>query len=155
MKKNRKFKWWYLIIAIPIFLFIVFYLWIEYQQNSREVIDIDHISDIQVLVDKNKSLFEAIVEGNVELEKFERVSTISAEHKDGVIYIYLTKTKGIADKTNFSQPLGDVLLSHGGNDVEKIAIISGNDIIVHNKKDSTRSYIEFSNYDKIKVIWKK
>ena len=153
MQKKKIFKKWHLIILVPIISFVLFYLWIEYQQSTREVIDVDDISNIKVLLDKNSDPSKATIEGKINLKKFERISTISAELKEGIIYIYLTKTKGLSDQSNFSQSLSKILVSHDSNAVNKIAFVSGENIIVINKKDHTQSYIDVSNYDNIKVIW--
>lgn len=155
MKKNKKFKPIYYLVILPILFFLIFYAWIEYQQSTREVIDVDQISNIKIHLNENNNPAEAIVKGEVKLGKFERISTISAIQKEDVIYVYLTKTKGKTKEKSFSQSIGDILLTHSGGNVKKIALVSGDDIIVIDKKDSTKNYMEVSNYEKIKYIWRK
>lgn len=149
----KKIKPIYYLLILLIIFFLIFYAWIEYQQSTRKVIDVDDITNIKISLDENKNPSKAIVKGEVKLDKFEKISTISAIQKEDIIYVYLTKLKGKTGKNNFTQSIGDILLTYSGGNVKKIALVSGDDIIVIDKEDSTRNYMEVSNYDKIEYIW--
>lgn len=148
----RKIKKRYILLSMPIILFGLFYLWIEYQQSTREVVDIDSLSSFH-LSENDDNPAEGHLSGKVKLDRFEKVSTISAEQREDTIFIYLTKTKGISTTDEISLRLGDVLMSQTGSKVNNVLLISGDAIIVHNEEDPTKSYIDVSNFNASKEIW--
>lgn len=153
MNKPRRYKKRYLLIILPFLFIATFLTWKVYQSNSREVIDVNDVSNIEVLLPDNSDPSQAIIKGDVDLGNFEKLSIIAAVKKEDKIYIYLTKTKGFSTTTSFNQPLSNVLISHNSGDVREVALVSGDDIFVEIEEDPTQNYIEVSNYEDIKVLW--
>lgn len=147
-------KW---IIRIIFFLVIIVFLYIGgrvYQDTTREIMDVDKLKDINVANEENanKPPSNLVLEGTTDLGYFEKISSISALKKEGIIYVYINTVKGISLSNKFSQSLENVLVNYDSSEVEKIVLISGSEITVKNSGEGNVDSIEVDNYSKKKLI---
>ncbi|MGE6370570.1 hypothetical protein ACQKDB_15695 [Planococcus kocurii] len=144
-------------IRIILLLVLVIFLYIGgriFQDSTRGIVDVEKIKGISINQEESSSIpsDNLVLEGTIDAGNFEKISSISALKKEGVIYVYINTVKGISLSNKFSQSLDNVLVNYDSTEVKEIVLISGPEIIVKNTGEGNVDSIEVDNFTKKKLI---
>ena len=137
------------VFGLAICIVLVFFGWKIYQNSTRTIIPIDDMLEISLENKDNK----LNLSGKIDLGAFERISNWGAVQKEGVIYVYIMKTKAIIQSKHLDIDLNDVIISDSNEKPSKVYLVSGSEIEVKFDDDPRKDYIDVMNYDDKTLIF--
>ncbi|HCE11169.1 MAG TPA: hypothetical protein DEQ24_00010 [Enterococcus sp.] len=136
-------------LGLGICLVSIFFGWKIYQNSTRTIVSIDDMLEIRLEKKDNK----LNLSGKIDMGAFERISNWGAVQKEGVIYVYIMKTKAIIQSKNLDIDLNDVIISDSNEKPSKVYLVSGSEIEVKFDDDPRKDYIDVMNYDDKTLIF--
>lgn len=137
------------VLGLIICIGSVFFGWKIYQNSTRTIVSIDDMQTLK-LEKKDNAL---TLSGHIELGAFERISNWGAVQKEGIIYVYIMKTKALVKSDYLNIDLNDVILKDVDEEASEAYLVSGGEIEVKFKDNPQRNYIDVTNYsDKRKIL---
>lgn len=136
-------------LGFGVCLVAVFFGWKIYQNSTRTIVPIDDMQAISLEKKDNK----LNLSGKIDMGAFERISNWGAVQKEGVLYVYIMKTKAIIQSKTLDIDLNDVIISDSNEKPSKVYLVSGSEIEVKFDDDPRKDYIDVMNYDEKREIF--
>lgn len=135
-------------LGLVICVVSIYFGWKIYQNSTRTIVPVADMQELKL----ERSDNQMNLSGHIELGSFERISNWGAVQKEGVIYVYIMKTKAIIKSDQLDINLNDVILKDADEEASEIYLVSGNGIEVKFEDNPEKDYIDVLKYDeKVKI----
>lgn len=135
-----------LIIIGIILLFLGYFSWKVYQDNTRRIIPLESLQVKVTKTDKDYS-----ISAKADLDNFEQISNYQAIQIGNDVYLYFMKTKAILTKNTVDTDLSNILVGDTMQAINNIYVVSGDDIVVR-FNDSRYNHVDVLKYTDKKLL---